>query len=117
MAKTKETRQAYVIKVLENLAHQEPGNKILKNALYYSIENGNLTPKYAAIVFSKLKKHKIDYQPSFFRINLKRDKYQNSMRNLNGYQIELILPTLTKSQREIAQRLKIKAPLSLIKDS
>lgn len=47
-------------------------NPILSKALAYYQLSKNLSPKFAFVVFWRLKANQIDHSPSFFKVNLKR---------------------------------------------
>jgi hypothetical protein len=89
------------IKALENVSEKE-NNKILKNALAYYLKNKYLTPKFAFVVFWRLKANKIDHHPSFFKVSLRRDSYKNDLEIMPLERVHLIWPALSSSQRKIA---------------
>jgi hypothetical protein len=92
------------IRALENLANTE-NNDILKSALQYYQKNKYLTPKFAFVVLWRLGKHKIDHSPSFFKINLKRSKYQDDLQNMPFSHVHTIWPALSSSQRQMAIKM------------
>ena len=59
----------FCIKSLKKLT-SATNNEILHHALDYYRREKSLTPKFAFVVFWQLKTHKIDYNPTFFKINL-----------------------------------------------
>jgi len=77
------------LRALERLAATE-NNVILTNALTYYRKNKYLTPKYAFVVLWRLQKHGIDHSPTFFKINLQKDKYQRDLREMPKSQIPFI---------------------------
>jgi hypothetical protein len=89
------------INALMKLAASE-SNNILNNALAYYLKNKYLTPKFAFVVFWKLKENQIDHHPSFFKIGLRRAKYKNDLKNMPLERVHLIWAGLTSSQRKIA---------------
>ena len=89
------------INVLRRLVEEE-NNDILGNALDFYQKNKYLTPKFAFVIFWRLKSHKIDHSPSFFKISLKRDKYKRDLREMDTSRVHLIWPALTSSQRKLA---------------
>ena len=91
------------IKALRELAVSED-NKILNNALDFYLRNKYLTPKFAFVVFWRLSKNKIDHSPSFFKINLRKDKYKNDLANMSTDRVRMIWPALSVSQRKLAMR-------------
>jgi len=94
---------------LEKLAIAE-NNEILSNALLYYRKNKYLSPKFAFVVLWRLRSNKIDHSPSFFKINLKRDKYQNDLRIMSLSHVHTIWPALSSSQRDMAIRMGHSAP-------
>jgi len=97
------------IRALEKLATAEK-NEILSNALLYYRKNKYLSPKFAFVVLWRLRSNKIDHSPSFFKINLKRDKYQNDLRSMSLNHVHTIWPALSSSQRDMAIRMGHTAP-------
>jgi len=89
------------IKSLTSLANREH-NDILKNALKYYSKNKYLTPKFASVVFWKLKENNIDYTPSFFKIRLQRKQHKEDLENLQTFQVHNFWNALTVSQRKFA---------------
>lgn len=92
------------IKSLEILAQKE-NNQILWNALEYYKKEKKLTPKYAAVVFWRMQENKVDYQASFFKIALRRDKHKYDLKQLKTYQVHSFWKALTPHQRKIAQAM------------
>ena len=89
---------------------QEESNDILANALDYFQKNKNLTPKYAFVIFWRLKSHNIDHSPSFFKISLRRDKHKRDLREMASSRVYLIWPALTSNQRKLALRMGHTSP-------
>lgn len=92
------------VRALERLAATE-NNAILTNALAYYRKNKYLTPKYAFVVLWRLQKHGIDHSPTFFKINLQKDKYQRDLREMPKSQIPFIWLALNSAQRKKAVEL------------
>src|SRR6266566_1124058 len=97
------------LKALHRLADAED-NDILRNALQYYKEHNHLTPKFAFVVLWRLAEHQIDHSPSFFKISLRRDKYQEDLRNMPSARVHRIWPALTISQRKLAVSLSHSPP-------
>lgn len=97
------------LRALKKLAIAEK-NEILSNALLYYQKNKYLSPKFAFVVRWRLRSNKIDHSPSFFKINLKRDKYQNDLRSMSLGHVHTIWPALSSSQRDMAIRIGHSAP-------
>lgn len=91
------------VRALEKLAIAEK-SAILTNALGYYKKNKYLSPKYAFVVMWRLQSNKIDHSPSFFKVNLKRTKYQQDLRAMQDSHVHAIWPALSSSQREMAIR-------------
>ena len=97
------------IQALENLAKSED-NKILHGALDYYKRNKKLTPKQAFVVFWRLSKYTIDYDPSFFSINLQKEKFVDDLRDMPTDRVHYFWLSLTSSQRKKAVELGQKPP-------
>lgn len=101
---TQKMRLEACIRALETLAQVEE-SQILSNALSYYKSKKYLSPKFAFVVLWKLQSHHIDHSPSFFKINLKRKKYQEDLRTMKLSHVYTIWPALSSSQREMAVRM------------
>jgi hypothetical protein len=97
------------INSLERLAKSE-NNEILDNALAFYMKNKYLTPKFAFVVLWRLKQHGIDHSPTFFKINLKKSKYRDDLRNMAQNRLDMIWPALSGSQRKMAVQMGHSAP-------
>lgn len=86
------------IRSLEQLAARE-ANPILNGALEYYRRRKKLTPKYAAVVFWKLQQFNIDHHPSFFKVEMRRDKHINDLREMATGRIHPFWSALTTAQR------------------
>ncbi len=107
----KQMRLESCIKALDRVAEAE-NNVILNNSLAYYKKNKYLSPKQAFVVLSRLEKHNIDYHPSFFKVNLKKDRYKNDLRLMEESSVQAIWPALAPSQRKLAEKYGHKAPTS-----
>ncbi|HGN2133598.1 TPA: hypothetical protein ACKRYH_003609 [Pseudomonas aeruginosa] len=92
------------IKALEELAKKEE-NKILRSALDYYRKNKYLTPKFAFVVLWRLQANQVDHSPTFFKINLKKTKYQQDLAKMSLSQVHVIWPALSSAQRIKALQL------------
>ncbi|MGY1426511.1 hypothetical protein [Lysobacter sp. A289] len=97
------------IKALDNCATKEDSD-ILRNALDFYKKNKHLTPKFAFVVLWRLQKNKIDHSPSFFKISLKKEKYQRDLREMQLSRVHAIWPALSASQRKKAMSMGHVAP-------
>jgi len=97
------------VKALEKLALTEQ-NEILTNALAYYKKNKYLTPKFAFVVLWRLQQNRIDHSPSFFKINLRKDRYKVDLREMQTTRVHTIWPALTSAQRKLAIDLGHAAP-------
>lgn len=88
-------------RALERLSHAESSD-ILANALAYYRKNKYLTPKFAFVVLWRLRQNGIDHSPSFFKVNLRRAKFQADLRSMETSRVHVLWPALTSSQREMA---------------
>jgi hypothetical protein len=106
---TEQMRLQFCIKALEKLAESED-NDILDNALVYYKKNKYLTPKYAFVVLWRLRERKIDHSPTFFKVNLRKNKHKDDLREMNQTCVEMIWPALSTSQRRTAIEMGHRAP-------
>lgn len=97
------------IKALEKLATTE-SNDILSSALDFYKKNKYLSPKFAFVVLWRLQSNKIDHSPSFFKIDLKKAKYRQDLREMQLSRVHVIWPALTSTQRNIAISMGHSAP-------
>lgn len=96
-------QQDACIRALETLAIEEK-NDILSNALQYFKTHKYLSPKQAFVVFWRLNKHQIEHNPSFFKIDLKHDRFKEQLRDMESSRVRILWPALTSAQRVIAMR-------------
>ena len=89
------------IKALDTLATREESD-ILSNALAFYKKNKYLSPKFAFVVLWRLQSNKIDHSPSFFKINLRKDKYQRDLKEMPLSRVHVIWPALSSTQRKKA---------------
>lgn len=97
------------LRALERLTSSE-SNEILSNALTFYRTNKYLTPKFAFVVLWRLREHQIDHSPSFFKINLKKDKYKKDLREMPVGRVHILWPALTSAQRQVALSMGHTAP-------
>lgn len=97
------------IRALEKLAARE-GSPILSGALDYYRRNKKLTPKYAAVVFWKLQAFRIDHHPSFFQVELRRDRHVEDLRRMPTRRVHRFWGALTPAQRKKAVALGHEPP-------
>jgi hypothetical protein len=88
---------------LQALAIEEK-NDILSNALRYFKTHKYLSPKQAFVVFWRLNKHQIEHNPSFFKIDLKHDRFKAQLKDMDTSRVRILWPALTSAQRVIAMR-------------
>lgn len=100
---TKQMQLDSCINALQRLVASET-NPILANALTYFRTHKNLTPKFGFVVLWRLRQHHIDHHPSFFTINLKRDRYKANLREMELSRVHVLWPALSSSQRSMAIR-------------
>jgi hypothetical protein len=96
-------RQDACIRALEALALTER-NEILSSAVQYFKKHKYLSPKHAFVVLWRLNRHRIDHNPSFFKIDLKHDRFKAQLREMETSRVHVLWPALTSSQRQIAER-------------
>lgn len=86
---------------LSKLAEAE-ANKILRSALEYYRINKFLTPKFAFVVFWRLKRNGIDHDASFFKVSLKKQKYRDDLAAMDTSKVHFFWMALTAAQRKMA---------------
>jgi hypothetical protein len=106
---TQKMRLDSCIKALEKLSKAEV-NPILRNALAYYQKNKYLTPKFAFVVFWRMKEHKIDHSPSFFKINLKRQKCIDDLKHMKTEHVHYFWNALSTSQKRRAEEMGHRQP-------
>jgi len=79
--------------------------QILNNALAFYKKNKYLIPKDAFVVLWRLQHNSIDHSPTFFKVRLKKDKYQANLKQMETSRVHLIWPALSSSQRKMAIEL------------
>ncbi len=92
------------IRALEQLATKEI-NPVLSGALDYYRRNKKLTPKYAAVVFWKLRTFRIDHRPSFFQVELRRAQHVEDLRQMPTRRVHSFWSALSAGQRRKAVEL------------
>lgn len=97
------------IRALESLAATE-SSQILSGALDYYRRKKKLTPKYAAVVFWKLQDFNIDHHPSFFKIELRRDRHINDLREMQTSRVHKFWQALSAGQKRKAVKLGHRPP-------
>lgn len=97
------------IRALEQLATKEV-NPVLSGALDYYRRNKKLTPKYAAVVFWKLRTFRIDHHPSFFQVKLRRAQHIEDLRQMPTRRVHRFWSALSAGQRRKAVELGHAAP-------
>tara|TARA_R110002124_G_scaffold152738_1_gene319622 strand:- start:119 stop:748 length:630 start_codon:yes stop_codon:yes gene_type:complete len=105
----KKMRLESCIQALRKLSSSEE-NDILSSALDFYLKNKYLTPKFAFVVFWRLNSNKIDHSPSFFKVNLKKDKYKRDLAQMPLDRVHMIWPALSSSQRKLAVAFGHSAP-------
>lgn len=98
------------IRALERLAQAE-NSQILSSALEYYRTNKKLTPKQAFVVFWRLRSNRIDHDPSFFNVTLRKKRYMDDLAAMETSKVHYFWRALTLSQRKHAVALGHIAPL------
>lgn len=106
---TEQMHLDFCIKALEKLALAE-NSDILKNALAYYRKNKKLTPKFAFVVFWRLRKNQIDHNPSFFNVTLKKKRHMEDLAAMETSRVHCFWRALTSSQRRKAISLGHQPP-------
>ena len=89
---------------LQRLAGSE-GSSILQLALDYYRQHATLSPKHAYSIFWRLRSHRIDHNPSAFKVNLKPAELQEELRGMVSGHVHTFWPALTSKQKELASSL------------
>ncbi|MGM4903818.1 hypothetical protein AB8B21_18110 [Tardiphaga sp. 866_E4_N2_1] len=97
------------IRSLQQLARAEK-SEILSGALEYYLTNKKLTPKQAFVVFWRLRRNRIDHDPSFFNVTLKKKRYMDDLAAMETSKVHCFWKALTSSQRQSALGLGHSAP-------
>lgn len=100
------------IRALQRLADAED-NVILKSALGYYQKNKKLTPKFAFVVFWRLNENGIAHNPSFFKVNLKKQKYRDDLAEMPTSRVHYFWSALSTSQRQMALDMGHSPPPSI----
>ena len=103
-------RKVSCIKALVEIASFE-NNNILKSALAYYQKHQYLTPKFAFVVFWRLKKTSIDFTESFFKITLKTESNKRDLKEMPHERVLMFWNALSPAQKKIAQQLGHKPPI------
>lgn len=101
---TQQMRLESCIHALERLVKSE-SNDILRNALEYYRKNKKLTPKFAFVVFWKLQDNRIDHDPSFFNVSLKKLSHRDDLREMPTNRVWRFWKALSASQKKLANEL------------
>lgn len=98
---TQQMRLNSCLRALERLARSE-SNDILASALEYYRKNKKLTPKFAFVVFWRLRENRIDHDPSFFNVSLKRKRYIQDLKDMPTTRVHFFWKALSASQKKLA---------------
>lgn len=63
------------------------------------------------LFFWKLRINKIDHNPKFFKVSLKRNKYKQDLSQMEQFKIDDIWPALTPNQRDIVIDMGFSEPV------
>lgn len=97
------------VRALERLARAE-SSQILSGALEYYRINKKLTPKQAFVVFWRLRRNRIDHDPSFFNVTLRKKRYMDDLAAMETSKVHYFWRALTPGQRRHAIALGHIAP-------
>jgi hypothetical protein len=73
--------------------------------------NKKLTPKQAFVVFWRLQRNRIDHDPSFFSVTLKKKRYMDDLGAMETSKVHFFWKALTQNQRRSAVSLGHTAPI------
>ena len=97
----KEMRLDSCLKALDKLA-APGGNIILRDALEFFRTNHYLTPRFAFVVYWKLRQHEIDHCTSYFTVNTVKARYKKDLRDMETSHVHYFWDALTKTQQRLA---------------
>lgn len=106
---TQKMRLESCVGALEKLCMKE-NNPVLDSALKYYRLNKKLTPKFAFVVFWKLREYDIDHHASFFSINLKKQRFVNDLKEMPTTRVHFFWSALSSAQKKKAIELGHQAP-------
>jgi hypothetical protein len=93
-----EARRRRVVKTLVALAHADKEFNILSFVAYLQ-ERGAFTPKQLSILFWRMTKYQIRFEPRDFKLTIRRDREKAQLAALPDWQLRRLLPCLSNSQQ------------------
>ncbi|MGF6494203.1 hypothetical protein ABIE56_002394 [Luteibacter sp. 621] len=105
----KRMQRAACIRALEAVLAAEP-NEILQSALVAYRDGKALTPKQINVVFWRLDTAGIEYNPSFFKVDLRKERRWDDLRAMRPFQRDNVWKAMTSAQRASAMRRGISGP-------
>jgi hypothetical protein len=106
-----EKRVESCLRALEKVAREED-NGVLRDAVEYFRMNRFLTPRFAFVVFWKLKAHGIEYSPSFFRVSLHKARYKRDLSEMETSRVHFFWEALTTGQKRQALGMGHTSPVT-----
>ncbi|WP_149496853.1 hypothetical protein [Roseiconus lacunae] len=93
-----DAKQRRVVNALVALSIADEEFEIESFIKYYR-ERGAFTPNQLKTMIWRLKQHCIDFRPSDFKMILKRQREQDQLRRMEGWQVAQLWPCMSASQR------------------
>jgi hypothetical protein len=101
------------IRALKNLKDQENWSSV-KNILERYESNGVLTPKEAFLIFWRLKQNKIDHDPSFFKVSLRKHKHQRDLKEMQTERVHFFGLPYRQANEKKPRHLGMRRPKTVI---
>ena len=102
-------QHAACVRALRDVLAREP-NAILESALARYEAHDALTPKQINVVFWRLGVNHIEFNPSFFKVDLSKTKLKVDLMTMRDYERARVWQAMTSSQRSAAIRFGAPPP-------
>jgi hypothetical protein len=97
------------VRALREVLAREP-NDILRSALARYEANLALSPKQINVVFWRLGVNNVEFNPSFFKVDLSKDRLKEDLKAMSGFKLARIWTAMTSAQRKAAERRGVAPP-------
>ena len=91
------------VRALQQVLLQEP-NAILQSALARYEANQPLSPKQINVVFWRLSTHHVEFNPSFFKVDLSKQRSKDDLKAMPDFARRRVWTAMTSAQRKGAER-------------
>ena len=102
-------QHAACVRALRDALTHEP-HAILESALARYEAHQALTPKQINVVFWRLGANKVEFNPSFFKVDLSKKKLKEDLKSMRDFERARVWKAMTSSQRGSAIRFGITPP-------